>query len=107
MNEEYMIPKSRVYILINENNIVTRIEGDDSLPSNLTDWIKIDEGYGDRYNLAQGHYLEKPLMTEDGIYQYKYEDNEIKERTEEEIEEDRQNIPIIPTWEDRIESQIY
>lgn len=99
--------KSRVYILIDSENRIIRIEGEYTLPSDLTDWILIDEGYGDRYNLAQTHYLEKGLMTDDGIYQYKYENEEVTERTEEEIEADREAIPITPTPLEQLEAQVF
>lgn len=104
MEEETML--SRVYILIDDNNRITRIEGEYTLPSDLTDWIQIDEGNGDKYNLAQTHYLEKGLTTEDGIYQYKYEKEEVVERTAEEIEADREAIPVIPTQMEQLESQV-
>jgi hypothetical protein len=44
--------KSKVYVLIDSNNHIARIEGQYSLPLDLTDWVLIDEGYGDKYNLA-------------------------------------------------------
>ena len=99
--------KSRVFIKIDDNNRITRIEGEYTLPQDLTDWILIDEGYGDKYNLAQSHYLEKGLTTEDGIYQYKYENEEVTERTEEEIEADREAIPITPTPLEQLEAQVF
>lgn len=105
--QEIEEPKSRVFILIDDNNRVTRIEGEYTLPQDLTDWIQIDEGYGDKYNLAQTHYLDKPLMTEDGIYQYKYENGEVVERTAEEIEADREAVPIVPTQMEQLESQVF
>lgn len=98
--------KSRVFILLDDNNRITRIEGEYTLPQDLTDWIQIDEGEGDKYNLAQTHYLEKGLMTEDGIYQYKYENEEVTERTAEEIEDDREAAPVIPTQMEQLESQV-
>lgn len=97
---------SKVYIKIDDNNRVVRIEGGYTTPTDLTDWIEIDEGTGDRYNLAQSHYLEKGLMTDDGIYQYKYENEEVIERTEEEIEADRQAIPYVPTDMEKLEAQV-
>ena len=98
---------SRVYALINENNIITRIEGEYTLPADLTGWTLIEEGAPcDRLNLAQSNYLDKPLMTEDGIYQYKYEDGQIVERTTEEIEADREAVPVIPTQMEQLESQV-
>lgn len=104
--QEIEQPKSRVFILTDDNNRITRIEGEYTLPQDLTDWIQIDEGYGDKYNLAQTHYLEKPITTEDGIYQYKYENEEVTERTEEEIEADRKVIPVVPTPMETLESQV-
>ncbi len=104
--QEIEEPKSRVFILVDDNNRVTRIEGEYTLPQDFTDWIQIDEGYGDKYNLAQTHYLEKGLKTEDGIYQYKYENEEVVERAEEEIEADREAIPAVPTPMEQLESQV-
>lgn len=98
--------KSRVFILTDEQNRITRIEGEYTLPSDLTDWIQIDEGKGDRYNLAQTHYLEKGLMTEDGIYQYKYVNDTVTERTQAEIDADRKVIPIVPSDAERLEAQV-
>lgn len=105
--QEIEYPKSRVFILIDDNNRVTRIEGEYTLPQDLTDWILIDEGYGDKYNLAQSNYLNKPLMTEDGIYQYKYENGEVVERTAEKIVADREAVPIVPTQMEQLESQVF
>lgn len=105
--QEIEEPKSRVFILIDDNNRITRIEGEYTLPQDLTDFIQIDEGEGDKYNLAQTHYLDKPLMTEDGIYQYKYENGEVVERTAEEIEADREAVPIVPTQMEQLESQVF
>ena len=99
---------SRVYALINENNIITCIEGEYTLPADLTGWTFIEEGAPcDRLNLAQSHYLNKPLMTDDGIYQYKYEDGQIVERTAEEIEADREAVPVIPTKMELLEAQVF
>lgn len=104
---EYEQPKSRVFILVDDNNRITRIEGEYTLPQDLTNWILIDEGYGDRYNLAQSHYLDKGLATEDGIYQYKYVNETVTERTEQEIEADREAIPVVPTQLEQLESQVF
>lgn len=72
--------KSRVFIWVNDDNFITRIEGEYSLPDDLSDAILIDEGEpSDRYNLAQTHYLEKPLYNDEGEYNYKYINGEIVE----------------------------
>lgn len=71
--------KSRVYILTDENDNVIRLEGEYTLPDDLTDWILVGEGYGDTYNLGQTHFLDKPLINDEGEYNYKYINNEIVE----------------------------
>lgn len=48
----------------------------------------IDEGYGDRYNLCQSNYLDKPLKDNLGIYRYKLTDGKAVERTQEEMDAD-------------------
>lgn len=59
-------------------------------------WTQIDEGEGDRYHHAQGNYLEKPLTTKEGVYRYKLVDGQLKERTQEEIQEDIDALPPPP-----------
>ena len=71
--------KSRVFIWVNDDNFITRLEGEYSLPDDLSDAILIDEGYGDEYSLAQTHFLEKPLINDEGEYNYKYINDEIVE----------------------------
>lgn len=93
MQDSIPTKKSRVYVLLNEQNMVTRLEGEYSLPSDLTNWTLIDEGYGDKFSLAQSHYLAKPLYTQDGIPQYKFDNGVVTLRTEDEIEADRAKLP--------------
>lgn len=85
--------KSEVYIMTDVRNRITRIEGEYTVPADLTGWTKIDEGAGDKYNLAQVHYLDKPLYTPDGIPQYKLENGRAVERAEEEIAADLAALP--------------
>lgn len=87
-------PKSRVYILTDEAGRVLRLEGEYSLPADLTGWTLIEEGEPcDRLNLAQSHYLPHPLLTNDGLYRYQLADGEIVERSEEEMERERAGLP--------------
>lgn len=103
---EYESPKSRVYIYVDADHRVTRLEGEYSLPADLTGWALIDEGYGDRYALAQSHYLDGGLYTEDGLYRWKYEDDTLTLRTDDELDADRAAIPEPePTQLDRVEAQ--
>lgn len=100
---------SRVFIKTDESGKVIAIDGGYTTPSDLTDWVQIDEGYGDKYNLCQGNYLDKPIMTHDGIYQYRYINNEVIERTKTEIEADRQarnNAPALPTELEQLRADV-
>lgn len=91
--DDFERPKSRVYVLCDEAGRVLRLEGEYSLPNDLTNWIKIDEGNGDRYALAQSHYLPHPLFTPDGLHRYKLVDGAVVERSEEELKAERAELP--------------
>ena len=85
---------SRVYIKTDYQGRIIRCEGEYTLPSNLDGWVLIEEGPPcDRLNLAQTHYFEGGLYTDDGIPRYKLEDGQTAARTDEEIEEDRAALP--------------
>lgn len=65
--DDFERPKSRVYILTDEAGRVLRLEGEYSLPADLTGWTLIEEGPPcDRLNLAQSHYLNGPLYDYQG-----------------------------------------
>lgn len=87
--------KSKVYIKTDGASLITRIEGGYTM-SNIDDisqWTYLDEGYGDKYNLCQSHYLDGGLLTGDGIYRYKLVDGTPQLRTDDEIESDRAARP--------------
>lgn len=83
---------SKVYIQTDATGRILRCEGGYTTPADLTGWVQIDEGTGDRYNLCQSHYFEGGLYTSDGIPRYNLQDGQPVERSEEEIEVDR--VPI-------------
>ena len=86
--------KSRVYIKADDHGRIVRCEGECTLPSDLTDWILIEEGPPcDRLNLAQSHYFDGGLYTMDGIPRYRWDGSAAVLRTEEELEADRAAIP--------------
>ena len=99
-------PKSRVYVQTDSDSRVLRLEGEYSLPADLTGWTKIDEGYGDRFSLAQSHYLEKPLY-DGAVPRYKLVDGKVVERTAEEIEADKAKLPkpVIPKTNAELEQE--
>lgn len=77
--------KIKVYVKIDENNIVKDINSSIFL-NDIENYIEVDEGFGDKYCHAQGNYFpkEKPLMDNKGRFNYKYENGEVVELTEEE-----------------------
>lgn len=100
-------PKSRVYALCDEQGRVTRLEGEYTLPADLTGWVLIEEGTPcDRLNLAQTHFTDKPLY-DGAIPRYKLADGKITERTAEEIEADKAKLPkpAIPKTNAELESE--
>lgn len=100
-------PKSRVYVLTDAQGRITRIEGEYTLPADLTDWVLVEEGAPcDRLNLAQTHYLDKPLY-DGAVLRYKLVDGKVVERTAEEIEADKAKLPkpVIPKTNAELESE--
>ena len=80
---------SKVYVMVDDAKRIIRCEGGITTPSDLTDWVLIDEGTGDRYDLCQSHYFEGGIYTSDGISRYKLVDGTAVLRSEEEITADR------------------
>lgn len=93
---------NKVYVHTDSQNRVIAINSDAFLPD-ITDWTQIDEGEGDRYHHAQGNYLDGGLITEQGIYKYKLSNNQLVERTAEEIQADIDALPAPPPSRDIIE----
>ena len=96
--------KSKVYVLPDAEGRITRIDGGYTLCNikDIKSWVLIDEGYGDRYNLCQGNYFDKPLCDERGIYRYKLVDDKPVERTQEEMDADYVPPEVKPTDAERI-----
>lgn len=85
----------QVYVKSDDKNRVTAVESSGFL-NDVRGWTHIDEGIGDRYYLAQGNYLDKPIMDERGICRYKLVDGEVQERTQEEMDADYAARPAPP-----------
>lgn len=86
--------KSKVYILIDSENRIIRCEGGYTMSNiaNINEWIFVDEGFGDKYNLCQSHYFDGGLYTDDGICRYVWEGDFYRLRTDEEIDADRTKL---------------
>ena len=89
-------PKSKVYIQTDTKGRILRCEGGYTTPADLTGWIEIDEGTGDKYNLCQSHYFDGGLYTADGIPRYRLDGYATILRTEKELDADRAARPAPP-----------
>ena len=100
------IEKTKVYVTPDAEGRIIRIDGGYTLSNikDFTEWVLIDEGYGDRYNLCQGNYLPMPLYDERGICRYKLVDGKPVERTKEEMDADYTPTEIKPTTEQRVDA---
>lgn len=74
--------KIKVYAKLDENKVIRAINSSIFLKE-TQGWLEIDEGVGDKYAHAQGHYLPKPLMDENGKYNFKYENGIVELSVEE------------------------
>ena len=97
--------KIKVYVKINEHNIITDINSSIFL-NNIEGYIQIDEGSGDKYAHAQGNYLEKSLADESGRFNYKFEDGKVLELTEEEKNTLFPKTEVQPSKQEEINSAL-
>ena len=84
-----------VYVKTNSSDHIVAVNSSEFL-TDLTGWIKIDEGYGDRYHHAQGNYFPQPIYTMGGAYRYKLVDGKPVECTPEEIAEQEEALKPVP-----------
>ena len=85
--------KSKVYIQTDDRGRILRCDGGYTTPADLTGFLEIDEGKGDRYNLCQSHYFDGGLYTMDGIPRYHWDGEKAALRSEKEMDADRAAIP--------------
>lgn len=68
----------KVYVKVNSNNEIIKV-GSSVFIQDTTGLVEIDSGFGDRFAHAQSQYFDKPLMNDDGSYNYSYIDGQIVE----------------------------
>lgn len=93
---------SKVYALPDGIGRILRIDGGYTTPNDLTGWVLIDEGIGDKYNLCQSHYPPGSLTDGRGISRYKLVNGAVVERTQAEMDADYVAPTSIPTADERI-----
>ena len=82
-----------VYVKLDSSGYITAINSSAFL-NDTTDWVQVDEGYGDKYHHAQGNYFPQSVVTEGGAYRYKMVYGKVVECTAEEIaEQEEANKP--------------
>lgn len=94
-----------VYVQTDGQSRITAVNSSAFVPA---EWgAEIDSGFGDKYHHAQGNYFTDGLYTSDGIPHYKLVDGKAQERTEEEIQTDRDAIPapIVPPTNAELEAE--
>ena len=90
MRESYV-----VYANPNADGYITSVNSSEFL-TDLTGWVAIDSGYGDRYLHAMGNYFPEPLMTGGEAYRYKLVSGKVVECTAEEIKEQEEALKPVP-----------
>lgn len=81
-----------VYVQTDDQGRITAVNSSAFVPA---EWgAEIDSGFGDKYHHAQGNYFPTGIYTEDGIPRYKLVDGKAQERTREEIQADKEKIPV-------------
>lgn len=94
-----------VYVQTDEQGKIIAVNSSAFVPGS---WgTEIDSGLGDKYHHAQGNYFTDGLYTDDGIPRYKLVESKAQERTEEEIQADRDAIPepVIPPTNAELEAE--
>lgn len=71
----------KVFAKTDENGVITAVNSSAFL-HDTAGWTEVDEGTGDRYHHAQGHYLPLGLTDGDGLFNYKLEGGAVAERSD-------------------------
>lgn len=94
-----------VFVKTDASNRITAINSGEFL-NDTSGWIEIDRGYSSRHRHAQRNYLPQKLLTDDGIWRYALVDGKVVQRTEDELDTDRETAsPENPVSDsDRLDS---
>ena len=91
----------RVFIKTDSKNRITAVNSEIFI-SDFSGWTEIDSGDGDKFAHAQGNYFPKPVMDENGVYRYKYENGAVCERSADEMAADLPIPELSITTEQRL-----
>ena len=93
----------RVFIKTDSKNRITAVNSEIFI-SDFSGWVEIDSGDGDKFAHAQGNYFPKPIMDENGVYRYKFQNGIISERSADEMAADMPAPEYSVTTEQRMEA---
>ena len=91
----------RVFIKTDSKNRITAVNSEIFI-SDFSGWVEIDSGDGDKFAHAQGNYLPKPIMDENGVYRFKFENGAVCERSADEMAADLPVPELSITTEQRL-----
>ena len=95
-----------VYVTVNAYHYITAVNSSAFL-SDVSGWVEIDRGTGDRFHHAQGNYFAQPVTTEGNAYRYKLVSGKVAECTPEEIrEQEEANRPAPQPAEESVWDQL-
>lgn len=96
-----------VYVRTDSKNNIIAISSSNYL-NDVSGWIQIDSGVGDKYVHADNYYLPEPIMANEDppIPRYKLVDGTPEERSEEEIKQDRDSMPDPPEPSGDLEERV-
>jgi hypothetical protein len=96
----------KVYVKIDSNNRINDIDAEWNI-DDLSDWVLIDGGVGDKYYNAQSKYFHNPLMNLNTTHNYIYENNTVRETTDEEKAMELASFPTPePTETEKLQQQL-
>ena len=95
----------KVFVLADESDRVIAINSSAFL-TDVSSWIQIDEGTGDKFHHAQGNYLPGPLYDDCGIPRYKISGGAAVERSPEEMDADYVPPEVRPTAEELLNAMM-
>ena len=94
-----------VYVKPNDSGYITAVNSSAFL-TDVTDWVEIDHGYGDKYHHAQGNYFPESIITDGGAYRYKLVDGKPVECTPAEIAEQEEANNPTPAPSGNLEERV-
>jgi hypothetical protein len=97
-----------VYVQTDANSNIINVNSSFCL-TDISGWLKVDEGSEEKHRLPQGRYFDKPIITDKGVYRYVYDESltpKYREKTDAEISAEEAALPVnsAPTTDEQLEA---